>query len=40
MPPLLDGGDLSLERTPLLVAHSEQIEIESEARLRRVDGVT
>ena len=39
MPSRLDGGDLTLERTLLLRAHSEQIKIEAEARLRRVDVV-
>jgi len=39
MPSRLYGGDLALERTLLLRAHSEQIEIEAEARLRRVDVV-
>lgn len=39
MPLRLDSGDFALERTLLLRAHSEQIEIEAEARLRRVDVV-
>jgi len=39
MPSRLYGGDLALERTLLLRAQSEQIEIEAEARLRRVDVV-
>jgi len=39
MPSRLDGGALTLERTLLLRAHSEQIKIEAEARLRRVDVV-